>query len=260
MSLPDLSLRRPVLATVMNLLIVLIGAVAISGLPVRELPQVEAAEITVQINYTGAAPDVVDNQVATVIEGALAGITGMTSMRTSSNQGRMRSVLTFDPGRDIDSAANDVRNAVDRVVDDLPDGAGQPRVDKNDNEGDPVLRLSLSSPTMSPLQLSDYASRFITDRLARLPGVANAAVFGERAPAMRIWLDQSRMAAYGMTTGDIIQALEANNIELPAGEIETAARQLQVLAQTRFASADTFRQMVVSDGGGRPLRLGDVAR
>jgi len=260
MSLPDLALRRPVLATVMNLLIVLIGAVAILRLPVRELPQVEAAEVTVQVTYTGAAPDVVDNQVATVIEGALAGVSGMTSMRTSSNQGRMRTVLTFDPGRDIDSAANDVRNAVERVVNQLPNGAERPRVDKNDNEGDPVLRLSLSSPSMTPLQLSDHADRFITDRLARLPGVANAAIFGERAPSMRIWLDQARMAAYGMTTGDIIQALQANNIELPAGEIETAARQLQVQAETRFASAETFRQMVVRDDGTRPLRLGDVAR
>ncbi|MFN3525471.1 MAG: efflux RND transporter permease subunit, partial [Paracoccus sp. (in: a-proteobacteria)] len=205
-------------------------------------------------------PDVVDNQLATVIEGALAGISGVTMMRTDSNRGRLRTQLTFESGRDIDSAANDVRAAVDRVVNDLPDGAGTPRVEKNDDEGDPVLRLSLSSPNLTPLELSDYAARFITDRLARLPGVADAQVFGERAPSMRIWLDQSRMAAYGITTSDIINALQANNIELPAGQIETGARQLQVLAQTRFTTADVFRQVVLRDEGGRPLRLGDVAR
>ncbi len=260
MSLPNLSLRRPVLATVLNLLLVLIGAFAMTRLPVRELPQVEAAEVTVRVSYTGAAPDVVDSQVTTIVEGALAGISGLESMSTESERGSMRTVLTFDPSRDIDGAANDVRNAIDRVTNDLPDAAGQPRVDKNDSEGDPVLRLSLSSPDMTPLELSDYASRFLTDRLARLPGVANTAIYGERAPAMRIWLDQTRMAAYGITTGDIISALQANNVELPAGEIETSARQLQVLAQTRFTSADTFRQMVVRDGGSRPLRLGDVAR
>ncbi|MTE01761.1 MMPL family transporter [Paracoccus sp. YIM 132242] len=264
MSLPDLSLRRPVMATVLNLLIVLIGAVAMSRLPVRELPQVEAAEVTVRVDYTGAAPDVVDSQVASVIEGALAGVSGVTAMETESERGRMRTVLTFDSGRDIDDAANDVRNAVDRVVNQLPEEADQPRVDKNDSEGDPVLRLSLSSPAMTPLQLSDYADRFLVDRLARLPGVANTATFGARSPAMRIWLDQSRMAAQAVTTSDIIAALEANNIELPAGEIETGARQLQVLARTRFSSADTFRQVVIRDGGedgtGRPLRLGDVAR
>ena len=260
MSLPDLSLRRPVMATVLNLLIVLIGAVAMSRLPVRELPQIEAAQVTVRVDYTGAAPDVVDSQVASVIEGALAGVSGVTSMATESERGRMRTVLTFDSGRDIDAAANDVRNAVERVVGRLPEEAERPRVDKNDSEGDPVVRLSLSSPNMTPLELSDYATRFLVDRLARLPGVANTATFGARSPAMRIWLDQSRMAAYGVTTGDIIAALQANNIELPAGEIETGARQLQVLAQTRFSSPDTFRQVVIRDDGSRPLRLGDVAR
>ncbi|MDP5307409.1 efflux RND transporter permease subunit [Paracoccus spongiarum] len=259
MSLPDLSLRRPVLATVLNLLIVLIGAVAISRLPVRELPQVEAAQITVRVNYVGAAPDVVDSQVASVIEGALAGISGMTSMSTESERGRTRTVLSFDPGRDIDAAANDVRNAVDRVANQLPDAADRPRVDKNDSEGDPVLRLSLSSPAMTPLQLSDYADRFLVDRLARLPGVANTVIYGQRSPAMRIWLDQARMAAYGITTGDIIASLQSNNIELPAGEIETGVRQLQVLAQTRFTTPDSFRQVVIRDDGVRPLRLGDVA-
>ncbi|MBC9248499.1 efflux RND transporter permease subunit [Paracoccus sp. 11-3] len=260
MSLPDLSLRRPVLAIVMNLLIVLIGAVAMTRLPVRELPRVEAAQVTVRVTYTGAAPDVVDNQVATVIEGALAGIAGIISMATESERGRMRTVLTFDTNRDIDSAANDVRNAVDRVINQLPEEAERPRVDKNDSEGDPVVRLGLSSPNMTPLELSDYADRFLVDRLARLPGVANTVIYGERSPSMRIWLDRARMAAYGITTSDIISTLQANNIELPAGEIETSARQLQVLAQTRFATADTFRQVVIRDAGNRPLRLGDVAR
>lgn len=264
MSLSDLSLRRPVTATVLNLLIVLIGAMAILRLPVRELPQVDAAEVTVSVTYTGAAPDVVDSQVASIIEGALAGVSGVVSMATESERGRMRTVLAFDAGRDIDAAANDVRNAVERVVGRLPDAADRPRVDKNDNEGDPVLRLALSSPNMTPLQLSDYATRFLVDRLARLPGVANTATFGARSPSMRIWLDQSRMAAYGITTSDIIAALQANNVELPAGEIETGARQLQVLAQTRFTSPATFRQVVIRDEGrngtaGRPLRLGDVA-
>ena len=260
MSLPRLSLRRPVLAAVVNLLIVLAGAVAMTRLPVRELPQIETAQVTVSVAYTGAAPDVVDSQVATVIEGALAGISGLQSMATTSERGRMRSVLTFTPGRDIDAAANDVRNAVERVVNRLPDDADRPRVDKNDSQGDPVVRLGLSSPDMTPLELSDYARRYIIDRLARLPGVANTVIFAERSPAMRIWLDQARMAAHGITTGDIIAALQAGNIELPAGEIETGARRLQVLAQTRFTTADSFRQMVVRDGGVRPLRLGDVAR
>ncbi|WP_172330407.1 efflux RND transporter permease subunit [Mangrovicoccus sp. HB161399] len=260
MSLPDLSIRRPVLATVANLLIVLIGAMALSRLPVRELPQVDAARITVVTKYSGAAPDVVDAQVASVMEGALAGIPGLESMETRSQRGRARTVLTFSASRDIEAAANDVRTAVDRAARDLPDGADPPVVRKNDDQGDPVLRLSLSSPGMTPLELSDYADRYITDRLARLPGVANAAIFGERAPAMRIWLDAGLMASHGVTTGDIASALQANNVELPAGEIETGARQIQLLARTRMGSAGEFAALQIRDDGARPLRLGDVAR
>src|SRR5699024_3732316 len=114
--------------------------------------------------------------------------------------------LEFDPSRNIDNAANDVRNAVERVVGNLPEEADRPRIDKNDSEGDPVLRLALSSPGMTPLELSDYADRYIKDRLARLPGVVNTVIYGERAPSMRIWLDQARMAAHGITTTDIIAA------------------------------------------------------
>ncbi|WP_121068111.1 efflux RND transporter permease subunit [Chachezhania antarctica] len=260
MSLPDLSIRRPVLAAVLNLLIVLIGAMALTRLPVRELPQVDTAEVTVRVSYTGAAPDVVDNQIASVVEGALAGISGLQSMSTESERGRMRTVLIFDTSRDIDSATNDVRTAIDRVIEDLPEGAKAPEVEKNDDEGDPVVRLSLFSSGMSPLELSDYADRYVLDRLARLPGVANASIYGERLPAMRIWLDSDLMAAHGVTTTDITSALQANNIELPAGEIETGARQLQLLARTRFTSAEEFEGLAIRDTGTRPLRLGDVAR
>ena len=261
MTLPDLSIRRPVLASVLNLLIVLIGAVALTRLPVRELPQTDSARITVITNYTGAAPDVVDNQVASIIEGALAGISGLDSMDTESERGRARTVLIFDPSRDIDNAANDVRTAIDRAARDLPDGADAPVVRKNDSESDPVVRLSLSSTRLTPLELSDYADRYIIDRLARLPGVANASIYGERAPAMRIWLDADMMAAHGVTTGDITSALQSNNVELPAGEIQTGARQLQLLARTRFTSAEEFSGLVIRDDDGpRPLRLGDVAR
>ncbi|MBE3637276.1 efflux RND transporter permease subunit [Mangrovicoccus algicola] len=260
MSLPDLCLRRPVLACVLNLLVVLIGAVALTRLPVRELPQTDTAEVTVRVNYTGASPEVVDAQVTAVIEGALAGIAGLRSMESESERGRMRSKLTFDPSVDIDSAANDVRSAIDRVTGDLPEEAGTPEVEKNDDEGDPVIRMSVTSADMTPMELSDFAERMLRDRLARLPGVAAAQIYGERVPAMRVWLDVSRMAAHGITAGDIVSALQASNIELPAGEIETGARQLQILADTRFSSVAEFEDMVVRDDGLRPLRLGDVAR
>lgn len=259
MTLSDFSLTRPVFATVVNLFIVLLGAVALTQLPVRELPRVATAEVTINIDYIGAAPDVVDAQVTSVIEGAVSGIAGLRSMYSESERGGMRTVLVFDPSRDIDSAANDVRAAVDRIADDLPEEATQPEVEKNDDEGDPVVRLSLTNPEMTPLELSDYADRFLVDRLARLPGVANASIFGERAPAMRIWLEPNRMAALGVVTGDIVDALQSNNIELPAGEIETSARRLQLMAATRFTSVRDFEDIVIRGDGSRPLRLADVA-
>ncbi len=155
MSLPDLAIRRPVLAAVANVPIVLSGTMSLHGLPVPELPQTEAVRITVFASYTGAAPDVVDSQVASLIEGALAGISGLERLETESERGRARTVLTFEASADIEAAANDVRTAVDRVAGDLPDGADAPVVRKNDDQGEPVLRLSLCSPAMSPLELSD---------------------------------------------------------------------------------------------------------
>lgn len=259
MTLPELSLRRPVLATVLNLLIVLARIVALSRLPVRELPNVDTAEITVSVDYTGAAPDVVDAQITSAIEGAVAGIAGLQSMSSEAERGSSRTVPIFDTSRNIDEAANDLRAAVDRVVTDLPADADAPEVEKNDNESDPVVQLSLSSTTMTALELSDYADRFIIDRLARLPGVANAQIFGERAPAMRIWLDAARMAAHGVTVADITGTLQANNVELPAGEIETPSRQLQVLARTRFSMPEEFETTVLRKDSARPVLLGDVA-
>jgi multidrug efflux pump len=258
MTLSGLAIKRPVAAAVANILIVILGVSALLNLPVRELPDVDTAEITVGVDYTGAAPDVVDAQITTVVEGAVAGIAGLDSMTSEAERGSSRTVLVFDPSRDIDEAANDVRAAIDGVIEDLPDDAEAPEVEKNDNQSDPVVRLALISDTMSPIELTDYADRFIVDRLARLPGVADVSLFGERAPAMRIWLDMRRMSAHRITVQDVTSALEDNNVELPAGELETPARQIQVLARTRFQTVEEFEELVLRDGA-RPILLADIA-
>ncbi|MFD2237197.1 efflux RND transporter permease subunit [Aureimonas populi] len=260
MTLPELSLKRPVFITVLNLLIVLIGVVALTRLPVRELPQIISAEVTVTVAYTGASPEVIDAQISSVVEGALAGITGLRSMMSETERGSTRTVLTFDPGIDIDFAANDVRSAIDTIVAELPDDADPPVVEKNNSQAEPVLRLSLSSTSMTPMELTDWASRNLTERLSRLPGVARASIFGARDPAMRIWLDTSAMAEHSVTAQDVISALGSWNLELPTGDIETGARQIQLLARTRLGTPEEFSEIVVRDQGARPFLLGDVAR
>ncbi|ESR23092.1 efflux RND transporter permease subunit [Lutibaculum baratangense] len=259
MTLSELSLRRPVFATVVSLLIIVGGLSALLTVPVRELPETESAQITVSVGYSGAAPEVVDAQITTVIEGAIAGIAGVETISSESERGSNRTVIEFSAGRDIDQAANDVRAAVSRVVNQLPDSADQPRVRKNNDQSSPVVWLTLTSDRMTPPELSDYASRYLVDRLATVDGVADVNLYGERAFAMRLWLDREAMAARDVTVGDISAALRDNNVELPAGRIETAGRQFQVRTATRLSTPEEFSRLTVKTIDGYPVLLGDVA-
>ncbi len=260
MTLSEISLRRPVLATVVSLLIIVGGIASLAGIPVRELPQVETAEVTVSVDYSGAAPEVVDAQITTVIEGAVAGISGVESISSESERGSNRTVIEFATGRDIDQAANDVRAAISRVVNQLPDSADQPRVRKNNDQSSPVVWLTLSSDRMTPSELTDYADRYLADRLATVAGVADVHLYGERAFAMRVWLDREAMAAREVTVGDVRAALNDNNVELPAGRIETPGRQFQVRTATRLSTPGDFGRLVVKTVDGYPVLLRDIAR
>ena len=185
MTLSDLSIRRPVFATVMSLLIIVFGFAALLSLPIRELPQVDTAVITVTTGYTGASPEVVDTDITEVIESALSGISGVKNLTSSSSRGRSRTTIEFEVGRNIDEAANDVRDAVGRVRNRLPADADEPRVVKSDTEGDAVMRLAVTSTTMSADEITDYVDRFISDRFTTLDGVAGVEVYGQRRYAVR---------------------------------------------------------------------------
>jgi multidrug efflux pump len=260
MSISELFIRRPVFAIVISLVIVLFGFQALTTLPVRELPDVDNPVVTVSTSYRGAAPEVTDTQITTVIEGAVAGISGVKSISSNSSVGQARTVIEFDLSRNIDEAANDVRAAVARVVNELPDDADEPRVTKSDSDSSPVMRLSLTSDRMSTADLSDYADRFITDRLATVDGVSNVEIFGERKHAIRVWLDRREMAAHDVTVSDIANALKANNVELPAGEVVSESRRFQVRTDTRLATPEEFGAVVVKTTNGYPVRVRDVAR
>ncbi|MCF3933686.1 efflux RND transporter permease subunit [Acuticoccus sp. M5D2P5] len=258
--LSDLAIRRPVLAAVASLLIIVFGIGALAQLPIRELPDIDTAIVTVRTNYTGAAPEIVDTDITEVLESSIAGISGVKTLSSQSRRGRSSITVEFEVGRNIDEAANDVRDAVARVRADLPDDAEEPQVVKSDADGDPVMRLAVTSSRMTPAEITDYVDRYVVDRLATVPGVASIDLYGDRPFAVRIWLDRRAMAARNLTVADIAEALRRANVELPAGEIESRARQLTVRLNSRLPTVEAFSNVVIDRVAGYPIRLTDVAR
>ena len=260
MTLSDLSIRRPVLAIVASLLVVVSGIASLFTIPVRELPDVDAAVVTVSTEYTGASPQIVDTDITEIVESSVAGVTGVKTIGSQSRRGRSRTVIEFEIGRNIDEAANDVRDAIGRIRANLPDGADEPRVIKNDSDEDPVMRLAVTSDRQSPEEITDFVERNLVDRLSTLDGVASVNIRGDRRHAIRIWIDRRALAAHNLTVGDIDAAIKRNNVELPAGEITSSQRVLDIRLDSRLASVDDFRNIVLDTVAGHPVRLGDVAQ
>ena len=259
MTLSDLSIRRPVLALVASLLIVVMGVASLLTIPVRELPDVDSAVVTATTIYTGASPEIVDTDITEIIESSIAGVSGVKTISSQSRRGRSRTVIEFETGRNIDEAANDVRDAVGSVRSRLPEAADEPRIIKNDSDSDPVMRIAVASSRHSPEEITDYVERFIIDRLSTLDGVASIDIRGGRRYAIRIWIDRRALAARNLTVADIESAIRRNNIELPAGEITSSQRLLDIRLDGRLSSVDGFRNIVLGKIAGYPVRLGDVA-
>lgn len=261
MTISDLSVRRPVFAAVLAILMVLVGIVGFLNLPVREYPDTEPPIVSVGTTYTGAAASVVETRVTQVLENALAGIEGIQTITSRSRDGQSEITIEFAPGRPVDSAANDVRDRVGAVADDLPEEVLAPEVRKVDADASPILFLVVSKPGWSRLELSDYLDRNLVDRFSALDGVARVFVGGEARPSMRVWLKPDRLAALGLTPADIESALRSQNVELPAGRLESADQNVTLRVTRPFADEEQFKQLVVSRGSdGYLVRLGDVAR
>ena len=261
MTISDLSVRRPVFAAVLAILMVLVGIVGFLNLPVREYPDTEPPIVSVGTTYTGAAASVVETRVTQVLENALAGIEGIQTITSRSRDGQSEITIEFAPGRPVDSAANDVRDRVGAVADDLPEEVLAPEVRKVDADASPILFLVVSKPGWSRLELSDYLDRNLVDRFSALDGVARVFVGGEARPSMRIWLQPERLAALGLTPADIESALRSQNVELPAGRLESADQNVTLRVTRPFANEEQFKQLVVSRGNdGYLVRLGDIAR
>ncbi len=260
MRLPELCIRRPVFATVLSLIIVLVGLVSFSRLTVREYPNIDPPVVLVETIYRGASAEVIESTVTRVLEESIAGIEGIDFMRSTTRQERSFIVVRFKLGRDVEAAANDVRDRVGRVRGRLPDEIEEPIISKVEADAQPVLYLAFSSDRHSQLEITDFADRVVKDRLQSITGVAEARIFGERKFAMRIWLDAARLAAYNLTTQDVENALRRQNVEVPAGRIESRETEFTVLAETDLRLPDQFGAVIVKQVSGYPVRLRDVAR
>jgi multidrug efflux pump len=261
MKLSDVSVTRPVFAAVMSLMLVAFGLVAFDRLPLREYPDIDPPVVSITTDYRGAAAAVVESRITERIEDRIAGVEGIAYVQSTSQDGRSRITVEFRPGRDIDAAANDIRDRVSGILDDLPPEADAPEIQKVDSSDDVIMWLNLVSPNMNVLELTDYAERFIVDRFSTLDGVARIRLSGARSYAMRIWIDRSALAARQLTVGDVEQALLAENVELPAGSIESTQRQFSARIERSYRSPEDFRQLVLRQGDdGHLVRLGDVAR
>ncbi|MDE2407798.1 MAG: efflux RND transporter permease subunit [Xanthomonadaceae bacterium] len=261
MKLSDLSIKRPVLAVVMSLLLVVLGTISFLRLTLRELPAIDPPIVSVQVNYPGASAGVVETRITKPLEDALAGIEGINTIDSNSQNGSSRISIEFYPTRDIEAAANDVRNAVSRVADRIPVEATAPEISKVEADSDAIIWFNLRSTQMDQMQMSDYAQRYLVNRFSSLQGVARVFLGGSQRYAMRVWLDGDKLAARGLTAADVEGALRSENVELGAGRIESTQRDFILRVARDYTTPEAFAQMPLGKGSdGYVVRLGDVAK
>ncbi len=261
MILSDISVKRPVFATVISLVLICFGVLSFMQLPLREYPDTSPPIVSISTSYPGASAEVVETQITQRIEDQINGIEGVTSISSSSSDGSSRVTVEFAVGRDIDSAANDVRDKISRITRSLPEDLDPPQIAKADSDARAIQNFSLTSAQMSFLELNDYANRFLVDQFAVVDGVASVQVRGNGGFAMRVWLDRVALTARGLTVTDIEAALRRQNLELPAGRIDSSEREFTVRVERIYQTAQDFSELVIARGAdGHLVTLGEVAR
>ncbi|MBU2506839.1 MAG: efflux RND transporter permease subunit [Bacteroidetes bacterium] len=258
MSLSSVSIRRPVLAIVMSLTIVLFGIIGFTYLGVREYPSIDPPIISVSTSYTGASADVIESQITEPLEEQINGIAGIRSLTSQSRDGRSSVTAEFDVTINLEAAANDVRDRVSRAQRNLPPDCDPPTVSKADADAIPIVFLNVQSNKRSLLELSDIAQNIFKERLQTIPGVSQVRIWGERRYSMRLWMDPAKLAAYGITPMDIRSALNKENIELPSGMIEGRNTELTVRTMGRMTTVDEFNDLIIKEAGGAIVRFKDV--
>ena len=260
MNISSVSITRPVLSTVLSILIVLFGAIGFYFLGVREYPSVDPPVVTVSTSYTGANADVIESQVTEPLEESINGIAGIRSLTSSSSDGRSRITVEFQLGVDMETATNDVRDRVSRAVHDLPPDIDPPNIAKADADANPILAMTLRSDTRSLLELSEIANNVFRERLQTIPGVSEVGVWGEKRYAMKLLLDPSRLAAHGLTPLDVKTALDRENVELPSGRVEGYNTELSIRTFGRLATPEEFNDLIIKQTNGSVVKLRDIGR
>ncbi len=259
MKLSQVCIERPVLATVLSLVIILFGAIALTRLQNREYPDVDPPVVAVTTVLPGAAPEVIETSVTSPLEDQLIAIEGVRHLTSLSREEASQITVEFELDRDVDAAANDVRDRVARARRNLPDDIEEPIVAKRDADASPIMWLALYGDTMSQIELSVLAETQIQDRLAKLPGVSEVLIAGERRYAMRVWIDNSRLTAQHLTIDDVAQALQRENVDIPSGRVESLDREFTVRTLGELSTAPDYGALIVAVVDGAPVRLRDVA-
>ena len=258
MNISELSIKRPVLATVFVLIIIIFGIIGYTNLPVREYPSVDNPIITVSVAYPGANAEVIENQITEPLEQNINGIPGIRSLTSVSSQGSAQITVEFELSVDMETAANDVRDKVSRAQRLLPRDAEPPTVSKADADSDPIMQITIESPTRSLLQLSEIAELTVKERLQTISNVSSVSIWGENRYSMRLWLDPVRMAAYSITPMDVKAALDRENVELPAGSIEGDHLEQSIRTMGLLITPDDFNNLVIVEDNTRIVRFKDI--
>ncbi|MBU6307990.1 MAG: efflux RND transporter permease subunit, partial [Bacteroidetes bacterium] len=259
MNIAELSLRRPILAVVMNLIIVLFGVIGFRFLGVRDYPAIDPPNISVRTSYAGANPDIIETQITEPLEKSINGIAGIKNITSSSSNGTSNINVEFELSVDLEAAANDVRDKVSQTVRSLPsDLDSPPVVSKADASSDPIISMTVQSPNRDQLAITEYATNVLVERLQTIPGVSAVQIWGEKRYAMRIWLEPSRLNALGVTIGDVQAALTRENSELPSGKIAGSSIELSVRTFGRMNSEEDFNNLIIKNVNGADVKLKDV--
>lgn len=261
MSLSTLSIKRPVLTIVMNLMLILFGVIGYTFLGVREFPSIDPAQISVQTNYAGANADIIESQITEPLEKAVNSIDGIRNITSSSSQGRSNITIEFNLDKNLEEAANDVRDKVSQAVRSLPqDIDAPPVVSKADADSEPIITMTVQSDNKNVLELTDYADNVLSQRLQTIPGVSSVQIWGQRKYAMRLWIDPVRLASYGCTVADVREALNKQNVELPSGKLTGANTELTVKTIGNISTEEGFNAIIIKAEGDRIVRFSDVGK
>lgn len=260
MNISELSIRRPVLATVFTLIILLFGCIGYLYLGVREYPSVDNPIISVTCSYPGANADVIENQITEVLEQNINGIPGIRSLTSTSQQGQSRITVEFELSVDLETAANDVRDKVSRAQRNLPRDCDPPTVSKADADASPILMVAIQSDKRTLLELSEIADLTVKEQLQTIPEVSSVSIWGEKRYCMRLWLDPIKMAGYSITPMDVKDALDRENVELPSGSIEGNTVELSIRTMGQMHTTEEFNELIVKAENGRTIKLSDIGR